>query len=304
MSRALAETLELHVRRLAGYIGERNLLNPDALARAALYIEGCLSAAGYEVRREEYGIGEHPLRNLVVQAGPAMDAVEPARAAAGGAGPAEGPLLIVGAHYDTAPGTPGADDNASAVAVLIETAVAVAAAGESLPLPVRFAAFCTEEPPHFGTGEMGSAVHARGAKERGEKITGMLSLEMVGYYDERPGSQSYPPLLSRFYPETGDFLALVSDLGSRDFIGRLAEGLRAGGVRLETASLPRWVPGVSLSDHLSFWEEGFPAAMLTDTAMYRNPNYHMPGDLPETLDYERMARVVTALTKTLQGWCP
>ncbi|MFH1723623.1 MAG: M28 family peptidase [Elusimicrobiota bacterium] len=282
---ALSERLELHVRRLAGYIGERNILRPEALARAALYIEQTWTGAGYRVRREEYPVGDGTCRNLFVETEPAGT---------------RRPLLIIGAHYDSAPGTPGADDNASGVAVLLELAAAVRRS--RLPMPARFVSFASEEPPHFATGEMGSAFHAKRLRADGTAVAGMLSLEMLGYYDSRPGSQAYPPFLARFYPESADFLALVSDFGSRDLIKRMAEGLRREGVRIETAALPRWVPGVSLSDHLSFWKESYPAAMLTDTAMYRNPHYHMPTDTPETLDYPRMALLVEALRRTLRAW--
>jgi len=282
---ALAKTLELHVRRLAGYIGERNLARPDALGRAGLYIEQCLTASGLETRREDFEVPLGPTRNVVAET----------------EAPGGRPFLLVGAHYDTAPGTPGADDNASGVAVLLEVAARLGS-GERPKVPVRLAAFACEEPPHFGTPEMGSFVHARGMRSRGERLLGMLSLEMLGCYDSRPGSQSYPPLLSRFYPATGDFLALVSNLGSRDFMRSMARALDSRGVTLETAALPRWVPGVGLSDQASFWKHGYPAAMLTDTAMYRNPRYHGADDTPETLDYPRMAALVEALSAALKSW--
>jgi len=278
---ALAEVLELHVRNLASRIGERNLARPEALNRAALYVEQALTAVGGQVSSEPYRIDGESLRNLSVET----------------PGESRASRLVVGAHYDTAPGTPGADDNASAVAVLIETAGRLLR--EPPPWPVRFVAFASEEPPHFGTPEMGSFHHARRARERGEDIRGMLSLEMVGFFDARPGSQSYPPLLARFYPDAGDFLALVGNLPSWGFIRRFKTALTHHGLRLESACLPRWIPGVSLSDQRSFWAHGYPAAMLTDTAMYRNPNYHQPGDTADTLDYARMAALVDALVRAI-----
>lgn len=281
--RSLAEPLELHVRTLAHYIGERHVGTPEALERAALYIEKNLAGFGYSVRREPYSIGRYEARNLIAETSPVQNR----------------PFLLIGAHYDTVPGSPGADDNASGVAVLIELAGILCR--KPPPVPVRLAAFGSEEPPHFSTPEMGSAFHARRVKQAGEDLIGMLSLEMLGYYDDRPGSQKYPPLLERFYPPSGSFLALVSDLGSMRFMRRLRDALAPTGFPIETASLPQWVPGVSLSDHLPFWKEGFRAAMLTDTAMYRNPNYHEPTDTPDTLDYSRMASLTESLAVALQG---
>lgn len=285
MRSALRDRLERHVRVLAGTIGERNFFHPEALSRAALYIDEEWTGAGFKVRRETYRVQGREMDNLIVETGQTRGR----------------PFILVGAHYDSAPGTPGADDNASGVAALIELGRALKESGTTEP--VRLVAFASEEPPHFGTGEMGSAVHAERARAAGERIEGMLSLEMLGYYDETPGSQSYPPLLRFFYPETGTFLGLVGDLRSRSFLNRLAGRLMSeSDIALEKATLPRWMPGVSLSDHQSFWRRGYPAAMLTDTAMYRNPHYHQATDLPETLDYVRLAAITEALAKVIGAW--
>ena len=203
-------------------------------------------------------------------------------------------VLLIGAHYDTVRGSPGADDNASGVAGLLEVSRALAALEPALT--VRFVAFANEEPPFFGTARQGSAVHARAARSRGERVALMVSLEMLGYYDVRPGSQRYPPPFGWFYPDRGDFLGFVGDLRSRRAMRRAAAAFRAGsGLPLETCATFRWVPGVGWSDHAAFWRYGYRAFMATDTAFHRNPWYHTAGDTPETLDYVRFAAAVQGL---------
>jgi Zn-dependent M28 family amino/carboxypeptidase len=205
--------------------------------------------------------------------------------------------VVVGAHYDTVPGSPGADDNASAVAALIELAGMLR--GE--PLPIRFVAFANEEVPYFLGTEMGSFVSARRSRERGEKLRAMLSLEMLGYYRDAPGSQSYPPPLGLFYPDRADFVAFVGDLGARRLVRRsIALFRKHGKMPSEGVAAPSFVPGVTWSDHWSFRSHGYPAVMVTDTAFNRYPHYHLPSDTPEKLDYERLARVTLGLAEVLR----
>jgi Zn-dependent M28 family amino/carboxypeptidase len=201
--------------------------------------------------------------------------------------------LVIGAHYDTVPGSPGADDNASGVAVLIELA--------RMQLPARFVAFTNEEMPYFQSGEMGSHAWATRAKANGEKVKAMISLEMLGYYREERGSQQYPPPLSWFYPDRADFIAFVGDLGARSLV-RPAIGAFRASTRFpsEGVAAPAAIPGVTWSDHWSFREQGFPAIMVTDTAFYRYPHYHLPSDTPEKLDYLRMARVTLGLAAVVK----
>lgn len=270
------DRLESHVRTLAHEIGERNFLHPERLERAALYIETSFHDAGYLVRRQPYQADGRAYRNILAER------------------PGEGPLVLVGAHYDTAPGTPGADDNASGVAVLLE----LAHLARDLPQgrPLRFAAFSTEEPPFFRTHGMGSWVHAQEAKGAGDEIEAMLCLEMLGYYDDRRGSQGYPLFLGFFYPPEGDFIAVVANLASRALMKTVASTLRdSGGIRVKTGALPSLIPGVDFSDHRNFWKAGYKAVMLTDTAFYRNPRYHAPDDTPESLDYARMEALTRGL---------
>ncbi|MCX7892685.1 MAG: M20/M25/M40 family metallo-hydrolase [Burkholderiales bacterium] len=283
MSEAAAARLAGHVAKLAGEIGERHVRRPRALAAAARYIERELAALGYAVRRQTYDAGGVPSSNLEVEIP--------------GAG-AAGEIVLAGAHYDTVPGSPGADDNASGVAALIELARAFTDLRPARTL--RLVAFVNEEPPFFYFGEMGSKVYARAARARGDDIRVMLSLEMLGCYSDRPGSQAYPPFLRWFYPDRGDFIGFVSNLRSRGALGALARAFReSSDFPMERLAAPALVPGVALSDQISFWKQGYPAVMVTDTAFYRYRHYHRATDTPEQLDYARMARVVAGLAGAL-----
>jgi Zn-dependent M28 family amino/carboxypeptidase len=271
--------LRAHVAALAGTIGERHLLRPRALAAAADYITETWQAQGYVPQRETYVVNDLTCANLVV--------THPGRSRAD-------EILLIGAHYDTVPGSPGADDNASGVAGLLE--ITRAMVGIEPELMVRCVAFTNEEPPFFRSAQQGSAVHAQAARARGERIALMVALEMLGFYDDRPGSQRYPPLFRWFYPDRGDFLGFVADFRSRQVMRRAAAAFRAAcSLPLETCATFRWIPGVAWSDHGPFWRQGYRAFMVTDTAFHRNPFYHQPGDVPGTLDYRRFAAAVGGL---------
>jgi Zn-dependent M28 family amino/carboxypeptidase len=203
-------------------------------------------------------------------------------------------IVIVGAHYDSVLGAPGANDNGSGVAAVIELARLFAA--EKPARTLRLVAFVNEEPPFYHSDAMGSRHYARRSKERGENILAMLSLETIGYYSNLPGSQRYPFPLGLFYPSTGNFIAFVSNLTSRALLHEtLASFRRHAGIPSEGVAAPAIIPGVDWSDHWSFWREGWAALMVTDTAPYRYPHYHSAQDTPEKVDYERLARVVTGL---------
>jgi Zn-dependent M28 family amino/carboxypeptidase len=209
-------------------------------------------------------------------------------------------IIVVGAHYDTAEGAPGADDNASGVAGLLEVTRHLAAA-PAQARTIRAVFFAAEEPPFFGTERMGSAAYAREAAERGDRIEAMLSFETIGYYDTLPGSQRYPPPFSFFYPDRGDFVGFVSSVGSGRLVRRaLASFRRAAAFPSEGAAAPAWVSGVGWSDHMAFWKHRYQAIMITDTAPFRNFYYHTPHDTADKLDFDRMARVVRGVIAVVE----
>jgi hypothetical protein len=270
--RALAARLRAHVSYLARSERNRDLETP------ALYIAEAFEKRGLAPQMQPFESGGRTVRNIEVQ-------------------PAGEALVVVGAHYDTVPGSPGADDNASGVAALIELAALLA----PQRLPIRFVAFANEEMPYFLGDEMGSFVSARRSRERGEKLRAMLSLEMLGYYRDAPGSQTYPPPLGLFYPDRADFIAFVGDLGARGLVRKsIALFRKHGKFPSEGVAAPSFVPGVTWSDHWSFRRHGYPAVMVTDTAFNRYPHYHLPGDTPDKLDYERLARVTLGLAGVLR----
>ena len=204
-------------------------------------------------------------------------------------------VVIIGAHYDSVDESPGADDNASGVAGLL--ALARRFAGAKPARTLRFIAFAREEPPYFQTRDMGSWQYAKRCRERNERVVAMLSLEMLGYFDDHPGSQQYPPPLAALYPDSGNFIGFAGNIASRNLIARCTRLYResTSTVPAESAVLPEIIPQTGWSDQWSFWQFGYPALMVTDTALYRNPHYHTFSDTPETLDYGRMAAVVEGL---------
>lgn len=275
----LADRLRTHVERLAGTIGERSIFRPKALAAAAEYIRAEWRRQGHAVEAQGYAVEGLWCENLVVEI--------PGHSSAGG-------IILVGAHYDSVRHSPGADDNASGVAALLELGGALA--GLRPEKTLRLVAFVNEEPPFFFWGNMGSGEYARTARRRGDDIRIMLSLEMLGYYDDTPGSQRYPPLLGGFYPSAGNYIGFVSNLASRRALREIVAAFRAhSDFPCEQLATFAWVPGVAWSDQLSFWREGYPAVMVTDTAFYRNPHYHSSADTPEKLNYAKMARVAEGL---------
>jgi Zn-dependent M28 family amino/carboxypeptidase len=287
-ARELAERLRTHVDRLAGLIGPRHLGKPIALEAAATYIERELQTLGDTVERQWYDVQDQKTCNLVVER-PGIQA------------PQE--IVVLGAHYDSLWKTPGADDNASAVAVLIETARLMR--GTACRRTVRFVAFTCEEPPHFNLGTMGSQVYARACRERDDQIIGMLCLEMVGYFSTTEGGQELPPAipprLRWLFPRRGDFLAAVGNLRSWRLCWQFRRGFKRA-VRFPLFSIvfPEAVTEIRLSDNSSFWDQGYRALMLTDTSFLRNPNYHQPTDTPDTLDYDRMAQVTLGVAGALR----
>jgi Zn-dependent M28 family amino/carboxypeptidase len=283
IDRELAARLRRHVEQLAG-LGERSVRRPAALQAAADYVAREWRAQGHDVAVQRYTADGVDCRNLEVTIRGRDLASE---------------IVLAGAHYDTVAGSPGADDNASGVAALLELGRELARAEPRRTL--RLAAFVNEEPPFFFFGDMGSKVYARAARRRGDDIRIMLSLEMLGYYSRRPGSQTYPPLIGRLYPNRGDFIGFVSNLRSWPQLKQaVAAFRRSSDFPIESAALPALVPGVGWSDQFSFWREGYRALMVTDTAFHRNPYYHTSADTPDTLDYGSMAAVVEGLAGALR----
>jgi Zn-dependent M28 family amino/carboxypeptidase len=272
--------LRSDVEALAGLPGYRCFERPDALERAAEWVRSALEASGLPVEELPYVVGNRSFRNFIARYGPA------------GA-----PILVVGAHYDVCGEQPGADDNASAVAGLLELARLLARHRPDVAHRLELALWPLEEPPNYRTPAMGSAVHASSLAESGARVSGMICLEMLGYFSDRPGSQAFPaPGMGLIYPTRGNFISVVGNGSSWRFT-REVKARMAGATRLPVRSInaPALLPGVDFSDHFNFWKQGWDAVMITDTAFYRNPNYHQVTDTPDTLDYGRMADVVTAV---------
>jgi len=282
---ALEKKLEDYVRVLSGKIGERHAGKPSALQAAELFVESTLgpSNIGYPVQRRTYQARGEQYANL--------EAVLPGR-------DLSDEVVVIGAHYDSAPGSPGADDNASGVAVLL--ALAERFAGKPQQRTIRWVAFTNEEPPWFQTEDMGSLRYARELKREGVDVAAMLALESLGYFRDEAGSQQYPPPLSKLYPDTANFVGIVGNLANRSLVKFVHGVMSASGrIPVEKGAFPELVPGVGWSDHWSFWQAGYPAVMVTDTAPYRNPHYHANSDRPDTLDYRRMAGVVEAVERVI-----
>lgn len=280
---ALREELRADVQKLAGEIGERNMEHYSQLNAAVDFIEDSFSRAGLRPRRDTYEIREQACHNIETE----IRGVLPE-------------IIVIGAHYDSVFGSPGANDNGSGVAAVLALARRFASANPKHTL--RFVAFVNEEPPYFLSGEMGSLVYARRCKQRGDKISAMISLETIGYYSDAPGSQTYPsPGLGIFYPQVGNFIGFVSNVHSRTLLRRVVGLFRKHGkIPSEGASLPAFIPGVSWSDQWSFWQQGYPAIMVTDTAPFRYPFYHSSSDTPDKLNYDRFTLVVSGMEKVIQ----
>lgn len=270
---------------LADEIGPRAYYQKDALEKTSDYIKAELSGYGYDVSVQSYRADRGTYENILAEK-------------KGNRAPDS--IIVVGAHYDTVGGTPGADDNASGIAVLLELARLLI--NEPLGMTVHFAAFVLEESPFCRSRFMGSYVYAENLYQGRMNVEGMICLESVGYFRNTPQSQMFPLSFFRFlYPTTGNFITFVSNLRSKGFLNRAKTGFRKGtGFPVESISAFSVVPGIDFSDHWSFWKFGYQAIMITDTAFYRNPNYHEAGDVPEILDYACMTEVVIGLQSAIK----
>lgn len=280
---ALEHELHSYVQILAGDIGERNLFHYDKLVAAAGYIRATLSEAGYEVRGQTYDVAGKECENIEVEV-PGTDRSDE--------------IILIGAHYDSVQGSPGANDNGTGIAAML--ALARVFQHHPVKRTLRFVAFVNEEPPFFQTDDMGSRVYAQRSRQRGESIDLMISLETIGYYSDKPGSQRLLPPLNFIYPSTGNFIAFVSNTDNGLWVETVTDVFRQE-VQFpsEGAALWGWIPGVGWSDHWAFWKEGYPAIMVTDTAFFRYPAYHTAEDTPDKVNYERLARVVFGLQRVI-----
>ena len=285
---ALAASLKRHIEIVAAQ--EHNVANPAALEAAARYIEGVLEGHGYQVGRQVYRVDGVDVRNI--------DAViEPA------GGHPDPDVLVVGAHYDSVEGSPGANDNASGTAAVLELARLLADLKGKSTKRIRLVLFVNEEPPYFMTSHMGSLHYARMLSERHERVTAMFSLETIGYFSDKPGSQKYPPPFGMVFPDRGDFVSFVGLTHSRPLVQRSIESFRShtkfptiGGVA------PVIVPGIGWSDHWAFGQYGFQGVMVTDTAPFRYPHYHEPTDTPDKIDTERLARITMGMERVIRDF--
>jgi Zn-dependent M28 family amino/carboxypeptidase len=274
------------VQYLSKDIGQRSYRDIVNLNKTASYIENAFSSMGYKPIRQSYVYRGNQYYNISVEAS--------------GVETSKNDIIVIGAHYDTIVGTSGADDNASGIAGLLELARLIRI--KPISRTIHFVAFTLEEPPAFFTKNMGSYIYAKGLYDRGVKVYGMISLEMLGYYSDNRNSQFYFPFsfLKWFYPDTGNFIAFLGNLSSRPFSSTFKKSFKAvSSFPVESLNTPSIVPGINFSDNYSFWRLGYPAIMITDTAFMRNRNYHKDTDTGDTLDYDKFAELVKGLFNAL-----
>lgn len=273
------ENLETHVKKISENFFPRDSENTYNLDKTAEYIKAQLKQYSLETTEQKYTASGKEYKNIIARFGSLGK-----------------PVLVIGAHYDSCGELPAADDNASGVAGLIELARLLTL--EPLNnIEIQLVAYSTEEPPFFGSNDMGSYVHAESLHRDNRQVIGMLSLEMIGYFSDEWGSQNLPSYLMRlFYPSRGNFIAVVSDFTSYSFTRAVKTGMQRD-PKLSVYSIngPPSFYGIDYSDHRNYWKFGYPAVMITDTAFLRNKAYHTMGDTYDKLDYRRMAEVVNGV---------
>ena len=280
--RELAERLRRHVVAIASE--EHNVAHYQKLEQAAAYLERVLTGYGYKVRRQEFDSSAGKVRNLEVSiARPSVNRLKL-------------PVIVVGAHYDSAPGAPGANDNGTGAAAVVELARLLKEPEWIGDYELKLVLFVNEEPPYFKTTQMGSWVHAADLAANGRQVAAMLVLETIGFYSDGKGSQAYPFPFNLLYPDTGNFIGFVGNLQSRKLTARAISAFRRHALfPSEGVAAPASIPGIDWSDHWAYWQHDYPAVMVTDTALFRYPHYHTDQDTPDKIDYERLARVVGGL---------
>lgn len=278
-----ADRLKVHVRTLSQTFHPRDSTHPENLAGCADYIAKQFADAGAAVESQRFEVEGREYRNVI-----------------GRFGVGKGSKVVVGAHYDSCDDTPGADDNASGIASLIE--LAYLAGNHASPREVELVAYVLEEPPFFRTRDMGSAVHAKRLAREKSGVTGVIVLEMVGCFSDEKGSQSYPShLLRAYYPRRGNFILVAGRWDQGGWVRAVKAGMQGtSDLPVYSIRAPSALPGIDFSDHINYWPYGIQAVMITDTAFYRNPTYHTREDSPERLDYGRMSKVVLAVFETLR----
>lgn len=287
LTRQMAVTLQQHVQTIARVPHHAQEL--QALQQVQTYLTEKLTDLGYEVKTEAVPGGLAPVYNLVVELPPQTTGTRQPR------------WLVIGAHYDSVPDGPGADDNGSGVAALLVLADQLRTIEPARQIGIRMIFYVNEEDPYFQTATMGSLVNAQLSTAKAEQLIGMLSLETIGYFSDTPGSQHFPWPFSWIYPDTGDYIALVGDLSARQWVSDVTQRMRMHAqIPIHGGVAPAWIEGVDWSDHWSYSQHGVPALMVTDTAPNRNPHFHTANDTVDTLDYVRLAYLVKALHSTVQ----
>ena len=273
----MRDSLYKHVDFLASLTPARNYYQIASLNKAAGYIKDEFEKLGCTVEEQKYKVAGGEYKNIIASFGPK-----------------EGSRIVVGAHYDVCGNQPGADDNASAVAGLIELAKMITANKDNLKYRIDFVAYTLEEPPVFATKQMGSAVHAKSLKDSKVDVKAMICLEMIGYFSEKPGSQGFPdPQMKKLYPDKGNFIIVVGRTGQENFTANVKQLMKDGSkIDVQSITLPPSNSLAGLSDHRNYWDLGYLAVMINDTSFLRNPNYHQVTDTIDTLDFDKMAEVV------------
>jgi Zn-dependent M28 family amino/carboxypeptidase len=280
----LRERLRKHVTTLASDIGERNIPRHSSLQAASDYIRRELESYGYAVAKQTFTVSGREVANLSVEIRGLKRSDE---------------VIVVGAHYDSVVGTPGANDNASGVAALLELARALK--GKQFDRTIEFVFFTNEEPPYFQTSDMGSVVYARSLRARNANVVGMISIETIGAYYNTRNSQHYPPGIAALYPDKANFIGFVSNADSSKLLKRAIGAFRESAqIASEGLVAPDNLEGVGWSDHWSFWQQGYPAIMVTDTAPFRYPHYHQRTDTVDKIDFDNMTRVVSGLLRVVE----
>jgi hypothetical protein len=271
--------MEDTVRYLTAINPTRSYDHPDSMKKASSYVSQKLEEYGLKPTEQEFVAQGRSYVNILASVGPP-----------------EGSRLVVGAHYDVCGNQPGADDNASGIAGLLEIARFAKLHESELPYRVDFVAYALEEPPFFGTTHMGSYVHAESLHSNRVNLKGMICLEMIGFFSDKEKSQSYPlGILRLFYPSKGNYIGVVGNFGSSALVSQVAEQMKATSVDVRTLRAPSFLPVVDFSDHRNYWKFGYAAVMVTDTAFYRNPHYHKDTDTVNTLNFEKMREVVKGI---------